>query len=237
MKNHGRLIAVLVLSGLLLITGCGRKAKQKAQAEAAASKAELEKTQAQLQKTTADRDITAAELKKLTAEYSALVADANTLRQSLTQTAAQLESVTAERNNLNDQIELLKAELLKLQEITNQTEPALYKVVFTTALSEDNIPLDELKEVSLNQKRFTVFIRWRLPIGDHTYQVKIFDGSGKLASDNPVKFHASATIASTWYEYAVNKYVDQPGKWKFEIFLDGKKMTEEFLDVLPADSL
>jgi seryl-tRNA synthetase len=232
MAKNGKLVVLIVLlCGVLTLTGCGRKKLQQAQADAAAAQAELDKTKAQLQKTTAERDNLAAELKKLNEKCNSMAADTNNLKKAIEDTKTQLNNVTASRESLQEKVTSLLSTVQKLQENVKDTEPALYKVVFTTALTEDNVPINDLKEVSINQKRFYVFIKWRLPIADHVYEIKIFDGSGKMASDSPVKFTAQTTISNTWYEYAINKYIDQPGKWKFEIYLDGKKMAEEFINV------
>jgi len=119
--------------------------------------------------------------------------------------------------------------------VKEPSDSKLYGVIFTTGLTEDNMPMNDLTEISINEERIYVFAKWRLSLGEYNYTVKIFDDLGKLINENQLKFTPQTTTWNTWSWYNINKYMDKPGEWKFEIYLDGQKMTEEHLTVLPQN--
>ena len=67
---------------------------------------------------------------------------------------------------------------------------------------------------------------------EHKYLCKIFDGSGTLVATSQISFTPEGGSWNTWTWYNINKYVDKPGNWTFEIHLDGQKVIEENLAVL-----
>jgi hypothetical protein len=119
--------------------------------------------------------------------------------------------------------------------IVKDSNSSLYGIVFTTALTSDKLPKNDLQEISLKEKRFFIFMKWFFSLEEHCYTVKIFDDAGKLIYQKEYCFKPTEPIWHTWPEYELNRYVDKPGRWKVEIFLDGKKAGEKFLTVLPAN--
>lgn len=114
------------------------------------------------------------------------------------------------------------------------TGPELsYRVIFTTGLTNKNQPVNNLKEISINEERIYIYVKW-FPISDeeHNYLCKIFDGSGQLTSTNQMSFTPEGGSWNTWTWYNINKDVDKPGNWTFKIYLDGQKVIEESLSVL-----
>ena len=110
--------------------------------------------------------------------------------------------------------------------------PKPYAVIFTTGLTEDKKPMNDLTEISINEKHIYIFVQWHRSLTEHSYSSKIFDSSGKLLREGHAKFTPQKTLWNTWSSYNI-KQTDRPGKWKFEIYLDGEKMVEQYLTVLP----
>ncbi len=111
--------------------------------------------------------------------------------------------------------------------------PKPFAVTFTTGLTRDNKPMNDLTEISINEKRIYIFVQWHLSPTEHNWSSKIFDGSGKLVREGRSKFTPQQTLWNTWAWHNINKQTDQPGKWKVEIYLDGEKMAEQYLTILP----
>ena len=108
-----------------------------------------------------------------------------------------------------------------------------YEAVFTTGVSESFEPFDNLDEVSINIDKIYLYVKWRfLPKGNHKYQIRAFDGAGKVAWDSSWEFRSNDATHNTWSHYNPKENIDKPGKWKFEIFLDGRKIVEEYLSVV-----
>ena len=110
--------------------------------------------------------------------------------------------------------------------------PEVVKAIFTTGLKDDR-PINDLKQVSINDKRVYIFVDWNLPLRRYTYRAEIFDAAGTLIVKHPMAFTVDNTAwwTCTWLD--VKKDVGEPGKLKFEIYLDDRKMVEEYLTVLP----
>jgi len=111
--------------------------------------------------------------------------------------------------------------------------PKPYAVTLTTGLTDDKKPINELTEISMQEKRIYIFVQWHLPTTEHNYSSKLFDGSGRLLREWHSKFTPPQTLWNTWSFYNIKRGTDQPGQWKFEIYLDGEKMVEQYLTVLP----
>ena len=107
-----------------------------------------------------------------------------------------------------------------------------YRVIFTTAL-ENRRPVNNLKEISIDEQRIYIYVTWfSISLGEHNYLCKMFDGSGTLVTTGQMSFTAEGGSWNTWTSYNIKKHADKPGNWTFEIYLDGKKVIEESLAVL-----
>ena len=108
-----------------------------------------------------------------------------------------------------------------------------YRVMFTTGLTNNNQPVNNLKEISINEQRIYIYVSWfSISDGEHNYLCKIFDGSGQLVTTSQMSFTSEGGSHDTWTWHNINKYVDKPGSWTFEIYLDSKKVIKENLVVL-----
>ncbi|HIH95962.1 MAG TPA: hypothetical protein HA348_00480 [Thermoplasmata archaeon] len=108
-----------------------------------------------------------------------------------------------------------------------------YRVIFTTGLTKNDQPVNNLKEISIDEQRIYIYVTWfSISDGEHNYLCKMFDGSGILVTTGQMSFTAEGGSWNTWTSYNIKKHVDKPGNWTFEIYLDGKKVIEESLAVL-----
>jgi hypothetical protein len=109
----------------------------------------------------------------------------------------------------------------------------LNSIVFTTGLNSNNDPLNNLSQISINTERIYIYARWRLSLEYHDIIIKLFDEPGKLLFQNRNNRVPYITNWRTWAWYKIKKDTDKPGQWKTEIYLDGKKVGEKYLNVLP----
>jgi len=122
-------------------------------------------------------------------------------------------------------------------DITEAAEntPRAYRVVFTTGISEDKNPINDLTKISISEKRMYVFSRWTgLKLNKtHKLTSKIFDDSGTLLLQSQYDFTPKKSNWNVWNNYKLDQHTDKPGRWKFEIYLDDIKRIDKTLTVLP----
>lgn len=110
-----------------------------------------------------------------------------------------------------------------------------YRTAFTTALDSHNYPVNNLREISIQEDRIYLCIFWRfLPKGKHHYRIQLFDGSGAQVWSYEMTRVNNDEEFNSWFWYPPKETIDIPGRWRFEIFLDGKKTIEEHLSVVPG---
>ena len=137
-------------------------------------------------------------------------------------------------------LEPTEAQLASLQQSGGQpgdtaapTAPKLDKTVFAAGLDANNSPVNDLKQISINHGRLYIYTYWQLPLEYHEAVIKLFDDSGKLLKEfrqGRVPYNSAWRF---WAWYDIDTAKDKPGKWKAEVYLDGKKYAEEYLTVLP----
>lgn len=107
-----------------------------------------------------------------------------------------------------------------------------YRVIFTTGLTEDNLPLNSLEEININEEMIFIYIQWnRIPNTKYQYVCKMFDGSGEKINESAMDFRPNTDGWNTWTWYKIKSNVDVPGTWRFEIYLDETKVIESQLTV------
>ena len=223
-------LAALCLS--LSLTGCKDAEKEKAIAEAEEAKAKLATV--------------SIALEKAGNEKKALEAEMTTISETLKKSNLELDNVTQARDQLNEQVIKLQEQIEQLQvsieQLKNQLKEKaeevinskLYGIVFTTGWREDmKSPTNDLEEISINEKLLYVFCKWRLSLKDHTYTIKIFDESKQIIYEKKNDLKPTESTWNTWPGYHINKYLDKPGRWTAEVYLDGRKVGEKSINVLP----
>ena len=115
----------------------------------------------------------------------------------------------------------------------NTVDPQPKNVIFTTGLTTDSEPINDVKQISIKDPRIFLYVRWQLPRSEHIQVTRIIDGAGRVVAQREDRFVAPATspTPSTWIWYDIDKSRDTPGAWTFEVYLNGRKMVEERLTV------
>jgi len=239
-KNKLTIIFLIVLAGLLIVIGWLGFQQQKAAAKTAKSKTELikvktdlEKAESELVRITQAREKLEEQLTQLTKERDDVANQAKDAQATIDNLKVQLKDQIAKADGLQAIIDQLENKLKKEAEEIKDTK--LLGLIFTTGLTDNNTPENSLTEIPINEERIYIFTKWQLSLKEHNYVAKIFDDSGKLISERRYKFIPQQTIWNTWSWYTINKHIDKPGRWKIEVYLDGRKMGESYLMVLPQE--
>jgi len=123
----------------------------------------------------------------------------------------------------------------KAQEVTAAHRVA--SVVFTTGLTKENQPENNLTKVSLDKERIYIFVRWKLNLEKQKSFIvsyRVFDGSGNYVNSWGNAIFPGAEDWNSWYRVYFRKNLNHaPGNWRFEVYLDDQKMVEKYLNVLP----
>ncbi|TAN41418.1 MAG: hypothetical protein EPN25_04880 [Nitrospirae bacterium] len=107
-----------------------------------------------------------------------------------------------------------------------------YRAIFTNGLDENNEPINNLRELTLEEKSIYLYVMWySLPRETHQYLCNIYDGSGDLVKQTKMDFSPSDDTHYTYTAYQIRKNLDSPGQWKFEIFLDGVRVIDKQITV------
>ncbi len=110
-----------------------------------------------------------------------------------------------------------------------------YRVVFTSGIKNAR-PIDSFNEVLITKKRVYFFVRLLNlePGKEYYYACKTYDCSGTLLLETtPDPFTPTSNTFHHWCWYSFDPITDAPGIWRFEAFIDGVKLVEEKLKVLP----
>ncbi|UCF15388.1 MAG: hypothetical protein JSW59_18440, partial [Phycisphaerales bacterium] len=111
-----------------------------------------------------------------------------------------------------------------------------HRTTFTTGLDSRNRPADSIKEISMRQKRVYLYTSWRgLSEGDHDHVCTMYDGAGKIVAQPKMMFTANPSMCNTWSWHDFDQSKDDPGTWRFEVYLDDQKVIEKTLEVRPVD--
>ncbi|MBW4493359.1 MAG: serine/threonine protein kinase [Oscillatoria princeps RMCB-10] len=121
---------------------------------------------------------------------------------------------------------------------------AYSQVTVTTGLDETFKPVDSLKEISLNSKAVYFYVSFHLdfqkptaddkPLPPQTLNssCKLFNPAGTLVYEGESSLIAEGNRLDTWCLHEFDQEADKPGNWKFEFYLDDKKVATENLAVL-----
>ena len=109
-----------------------------------------------------------------------------------------------------------------------------YKAVFTTGLDENNIPINSLSSVSL-QKKIYFFIRLMELEPGKTYKgiCKLYDAEGSMVMDIATKLTPKGVIHNLWFWHNFYPSIEHSGRWKMTFTLEGKKIIEESVNIVP----
>ena len=91
--------------------------------------------------------------------------------------------------------------------------------------------INNVKEISLNESRIYIYVKWRLPLKERVHFTKIFDGEGNLVYQSEYHFEPTTVNWFTWTWHNINKHTDKAGIWKFQIFSEGRLLVEKKIRV------
>jgi hypothetical protein len=107
-----------------------------------------------------------------------------------------------------------------------------YRAVFTTKVDGDYQPVDAINKIPLNIDVVYLYITWQnLSTENHKYRIRAMDGVGTVVWDYFWEYTNKNLNDNTWLNYKPKIAVDKPGRWQFEVYIDGIKMFEKFLMV------
>lgn len=222
----------MVLVCLLIVIGWLGYHQQKAVAETTKSKTDLSKAKSELFGVTQARDKLEEHLTQLTKERDELAGQIKVAQTTINNLKTQLNDQIARAGDLQTIIDQLENKLK--EEADEAVNSKLLGIVFTTGWNEgEKVPKNDLKEISINEKCLYVFCKWRLSLKDHTYTIKIFDESKQIIYEKKDDLKPTEPTWNTWPGYYINKYIDKPGRWTVEVYLDGRKVEEKSINVLP----
>ncbi len=109
--------------------------------------------------------------------------------------------------------------------------PKAHHVIFTTGLDIDSNPIDNVEEITLDEQKIYIYVKWKLPLIKRVQKTKIFDGANNLIYSTEFSFTPETVNWDTWTWHKINKIMDKEGTWKFQIFSDDKLVIEKTIVV------
>jgi hypothetical protein len=104
-------------------------------------------------------------------------------------------------------------------------EPEAYAISFTTGLTADNDPTDEVTQVSVDAPVVFMYVKWRNLESQRRYELvyTVFDGGGNHVTSERSFMTPSAPRWATWFghEFKSAGADRRAGTWSFEVTLDG----------------
>ena len=104
------------------------------------------------------------------------------------------------------------------------------RVVFTSALDDEDEPTDRLLRASFRQEKLYLWIHWfDLDPAAHLYRYEVVDGSGRVVRVGEIDMSPGDAI--TWHGHTLSPVLEAPGVWRFRIYIDGRLRIEPSLEV------
>ncbi len=99
------------------------------------------------------------------------------------------------------------------------------RIIFTTGLSTEKDPINDIKKISLNTERIYVFCTWFGLTGgkQYAYKSEIRDGQNIVVYTDDSTFTPENTSWNTWSWYRIKTKVDHAGVWTFRVSLGDQK--------------
>ena len=118
---------------------------------------------------------------------------------------------------------LLMAFLISFSHLSqaNVDEIGGYRVLVTSSLDENGMPVDELESIQFDHKLFYVFSEWNLPAGEYRYSCIIYDGERRVVNSQFNTFNSDGSNFNFWCSHYLNKSTDKPGSWYAEMGIEG----------------
>lgn len=109
--------------------------------------------------------------------------------------------------------------------------------VLTTGLNDRQQPVNAVEALSLDQDRFYVYTQWnQLAPGEHAVLVRVLDGEHKPVLSDVQRFAPDNVSRATVSAFQLNRYLQKPGEWLVEVYLDNERYVQRSIKVLPASN-
>lgn len=110
------------------------------------------------------------------------------------------------------------------------------RVILTTGLDADDLPVDTILEVPMDVGRFYGVVELSNLEEDRVYRYacRIYDSRGEVVRADQGTLTAEGETRRFWCLYRPDACVDQPGLWRFEGYLDDERLVETEFPVVPA---
>jgi hypothetical protein len=128
---------------------------------------------------------------------------------------------------------------LSAREKTNRAvaEIKIIKITMTTSLSDTDLPVSELAQISRHEKRVFLFVRTQVPPRQlFRFTGQIYDESGKVVMDRTTRAFPDGPVWNTWFYHNFDKVRDTPGQWRFVFLANDKQLAEQRFEVTEDDS-
>jgi tetratricopeptide (TPR) repeat protein len=84
----------------------------------------------------------------------------------------------------------------------------------------------------MSESRVYIYAKWKIPKGKYNYVSKIYDASSRMVNYGHMDLFPAHDTWCTWTWYNFNTEIDEPGLWKFEIYIDGIRYVNESFSVV-----
>jgi len=116
--------------------------------------------------------------------------------------------------------------------ISNSLSITKAKVVFSSGMDSNNMPVNDLNQLSIKGKKIVCHVKMVIP-PEKTYKFtgRIYDGEGKLVLN--FTSSSSPTVARwfAWFYHDFDRSVDKPGLWRFSFLVNGEPIAEQRVEV------
>lgn len=107
----------------------------------------------------------------------------------------------------------------------NVQEPEAVSITFTSALTADNNPVDDVTRISVNAPAVYLYVKWRNLEPERRYEVvyTVLDGAAAHVTSERALMTPTRPRWASWFghEFRATGAARQTGTWTFEVTLDG----------------
>ncbi len=97
-------------------------------------------------------------------------------------------------------------------------------------------PVNDIKRIPITSNKVYFFLEWKgISEGEHEYRCAIYDAENQIVEDHKIQFYAKSNTHYTWSWHNFNPKEEVPGKWKFLVWLNDKKVLAVTFNVLSSE--
>jgi hypothetical protein len=114
------------------------------------------------------------------------------------------------------------------------------KVTFTTDITSDKMPVDDIDRVSYDQKELYFHVQWRNSsegAGRPLISYVFYDGAGNVAQKARQRLPSPGMSWNWAASMNLVDFIHKSGMWKLEILVDRKLVAEKYVNVATAGTI